>query len=180
MRLKIIALFTLIVVVVGGLGYALSRVAVRPFTAEDPRRGPQALDSAIALLEVEGLATERWVAARAGEALVSEPYTGGNDVARQRAAKEVADKVYELATKSNELSGFKRSISTVILVDREGVVLGQNGSSTSGLAGQSLAAAYPSLKKAMDDDRPSRDVYKRQGDAGQRRRRPDERRRPRR
>ncbi|MBK6515498.1 MAG: hypothetical protein IPM79_04875 [Polyangiaceae bacterium] len=159
MRLKIIALFTLIVVVVGGLGYALSRVAVRPFTAEDPRRGPQALDSAIALLEVEGLATERWVAARAGEALVSEPYTGGNDVARQRAAKEVADKVYELATKSNELSGFKRSISTVILVDREGVVLGQNGSSTSGLAGQSLAAAYPSLKKAMDDDRPSSEVW---------------------
>lgn len=159
MRLKLIALFTLIVVVVGGLGYALSRVAVRPFTAEDPRRGPQALDAAIALLEVEGLATERWVAARAGEPLVSEPYTGGNDVARQRAAKEVTDKVYDLATKSGELAGFKRSISTVILIDRDGNVLGQNGSATSGLAGQNLASIYPSLKKAMDDDRPASEVW---------------------
>ncbi|NUP06618.1 MAG: cache domain-containing protein [Polyangiaceae bacterium] len=159
MRLKLIALFTLIVLVVGGLGYALSRVAVRPFTEEDPKRAPQALDAAIALLEVEGLATERWVAAKAIEPTLAEPFSGGNELARQRAAKEVADKVYEAATKAPELSSFKRSISTVIIVDRQGAVLGQNGSSTSGLAGQNLAEVYPALKKAMDDERPASEVW---------------------
>lgn len=159
MRLKLIALFTLIVLVVGGLGYALSRVAVRPYIQEDPKRAPQALDAAIALLEVEGLATERWVASKANEAELAEPFAGGNDLARQRAAKELADKVYDAARKEPELSNFKRSISTVLIVDRDGSVLGQNGSSTSGIGGGNLAEVYPSLMKAMEQNFPSSEVW---------------------
>ena len=157
MRLKLIALFTLIVVVVGGLGYALSRVAVRPFSQEDPKRAPQALEAAVAQLEVEGLATERWIAAKATEQDVVDTFSAGNETARQRAARETADKVIEAARKAPELASFSRSISTVIIVDRAGVVIGQARGSTAGEL--KLADFYPALKKSMDEQRPASEVW---------------------
>lgn len=156
MRLKLIALFTLIVLFVGGLGYALSRVAIRPLTEPDPKRAPQALEGAVAQLEVEGLATERWAAAKAAEPATAEPFAGGSDLAKTRGAKQVAERIYDQAQKSSELASFRRALSTVIIVDRAGLVIGQNGS---GMTGANLAQVYPALKKAMDDDRPRSEVW---------------------
>lgn len=156
MRLKLIALFSVIVLVVGGLTYALSRVAVRSIAEIDPKRAPQALDAAVAQLELDGLATERWVAVKATDEALREPFSAGTELARKKAAAAAAEKVYDAATTAPALSSLRRSISTVMLVDATGIVLGQNGSTQ---GGGNLVKEYPALKASLDSGAPGSDVW---------------------
>lgn len=159
MRLKLIALFTLVVLVVGGLGYALSRVAAAPLAAEDPKRAPQALEGAIMQLRMEGLATERWVTKQAANKDMAKPLLLSEKVARQRSAKETVDRVYADATdsaKAPELSNFKQSITTVMLIDRTGEVLGRNRSAD---IGGNRFDEYPAFKKAIEEDRSASEIW---------------------
>ena len=59
MRLRIIALFSFIVLAVGAAAWALSISAATAMTQADPNEAPRAAGGAVAQLEVEGLATER-------------------------------------------------------------------------------------------------------------------------
>lgn len=155
MRLKLIALFSLIVVVVGGLAYALSRVAVRPLTQSDPAETPRAVGAAVAQLEVEGLAAERWLAAKAAEASVREPFAVTTPEARGEAATGVADKISEAAATAPELLGVRPS--QILVVDEKGVVLGRNRSKQG--RNVDLGAAYASLKDSLAAGTPMSDVW---------------------
>ena len=110
MRLKRIALLSLIVMVVGGLAYALSRVAVRPLTQSDSAETPRAVGAAVAQLQVEGLAAERWLAAKAAEASAREPYAVTTPEARGEAATGLADKISEAAA-TISISGLAQAAS---------------------------------------------------------------------
>ena len=155
MRLKIIAIFSLVVLAVAGLGFALSRAGVLSLVAPDAADAPRALEAASAQLQVEGLSTERWLASRAAEPTVREPFAAGTAAARAEAATGVADKINEAAANAPELFGVRASL--VLLVDAQGVVVGRNGSKQ--LRGDNLAAAYPTLKASIDAGISSTDIW---------------------
>lgn len=154
MRLKIIALFSLIVIVVGGLGYGLSRATLGG-VGSDPAAAPRALSAAVAQLQVEGFAAERWIAARAAEAALREPFGAGTPAARSDQATAVATKIADAAASAPELLGIQPSL--VALVDASGRVLGRDRSTM--MRGDDLAAAYPELRKALDSAIPGIDVW---------------------
>lgn len=155
MRTKLIALFSLIVVVVAALGYALTRFAVMSVVAPDPNLAPRALDAAQAKLVVEGLATESWLARRAADPSVAEPFAAGTATARSESATGVADKIVDSAANAPELLGIRPSL--VVLVDVQGVVLGRNASKQ--MRGENLGAAYPALKAAIEAGTSKTDIW---------------------
>ncbi len=154
MRLKIIALFSLIVIVVGGLAYGLSRATLAG-VGTDAAAAPRALSAAVAQLQVEGFAAERWIAARAAESALREPFGAGTPAARSDQATAVATKLADSAASAPELLGIQPSM--VALVDASGRVLGRDRSTL--MRGDDLAAAYPALRKALDSAIPGIDVW---------------------
>lgn len=155
MRLKIIALFSLIVLVVGGLSYFLSRAAMQPLTQVDPSAAQRAVGAAVAQLEVEGLAAERWLAGRAADPALREPFEAGTEKAKSETATSACNKVSEAAASAPELQGIRPAL--VLLVDDKGKVLGRDGSSM--MRGDDLGAAYPSLKAALQGGTSMSDVW---------------------
>ena len=155
MRLKIVAIFSLVVLAVAGLAFALSRAAVTAMVAPDAAAAPRTLEAASAQLQVEGLSTERWLSGRVADPAAREPFAAGTANARSEAATSVADKINEAAASAPELFGVRASL--VLLVDAQGVVLGRNGSKQ--LRGDNLAVAYPSLKTALEGGVASTDIW---------------------
>jgi len=155
MRQKLIALFSLIVVFVGGLSYALSRAATSSFIQSDPAVAPRALGAAVAQLAVEGLATERWLVARAANPALREPFAAGTPEARAEAATKQAGKIAEAAANAPELLGNRPAV--VLIVDANGVVLGRDGSKA--MRGDDLGKLYPALKTVLDAGTHSSDVW---------------------
>jgi hypothetical protein len=154
MRLKIIALFSSIVIMVGGLAYGLSRATLAGVGA-DPSAAPRALSAAVAQLQVEGFATERWIAARAGEPSMREPFTAGTPDARADQATAVANRIADASASAHELLGIRPSF--VALVDASGKVLGRDRSTL--MRGDDLAKAYPALRASLDSAIPGTDVW---------------------
>ncbi len=155
MRLKIIALFSLIVLVVGALGFVLSRAAVQPFAQTDPSEANRALGAAVAQLQVEGLGAERWLAGRAADPSLREAYLAGTEKAKGDTAQSACNQVSEAAAKAPELQGIRPAL--VLLVDANGVVLARDGSSL--MRGDKLGDAYPALKAAIKNGTSMSDVW---------------------
>ena len=153
MRLKIIAVFSLIVVVLSGLIYALSVASVGKASNAD--QAPRALQGAVVQLEVEGLATERWLAGRVNDPSVREPFGAGTANARGEQATAVANRIRDAAGSAPELLGIQPSI--IMLVDANGVVLGRNASTQ--MRGDDLSKPYPALKAALAAGAPISDVW---------------------
>lgn len=153
MRLKIIAVFSLIVVVLAGLIYALSVASVGKVSNAD--QAPRALQGAIIQLEVEGLATERWLSARVMDPAVREPFGAGTANARGEQATSVANKIREAAASAPEMLGIQPAL--VVLVDVNGVVLGRNNSTL--MRGEDLTKPYPGLKAALASGEQMSDVW---------------------
>lgn len=153
MRLKIIAVFSLIVIVLGGLIYALSVASVGKVSNAD--QAPRALQGAVVQLEVEGLATERWLAGKVNDAAVREPFVAGTANARGEQATAIANKIRDAAASAPELLGVQPAI--VMLVDQNGVVLGRNNSTL--MRGDDLSKTYASLKTALASGAPMSDVW---------------------
>ncbi|HVY48307.1 MAG TPA: MXAN_5187 C-terminal domain-containing protein [Minicystis sp.] len=153
MRGKIIAVFALVVLVVGGLGYALTRATLGDFgTSGD---APRALSAASAELQLQGLLLERWLAAHGNDASVRAPFDAGTQEARGEAATDVANKLREAAAANPDLASMSPSL--VVLVDKQGVVLGRNGSAL--MRGDDLGAVYPALKQALEKGITGSDVW---------------------
>ncbi|MFO0550293.1 MAG: MXAN_5187 C-terminal domain-containing protein [Polyangiaceae bacterium] len=155
MRLKFIALFSTIVLLVGGLSYALSRVAVRSINQIDPKETPRAVGAGVAQLQVEGLATERWLSAQATKKSTREPFSAGTGSGKSEAATEVSNKIAEAASSSPELLGIQPSV--VLLVNAKGIVLGRNKSTD--MRNADLGSVYPSLKTATENGLAGSDVW---------------------
>jgi len=79
MRLKLIAVFSLIVLVLGGLFLAVSIYAGS--APVDAQQAPRALEAATVELEVEGMAAERWLSVQAKDPTVREPFGISDKVA---------------------------------------------------------------------------------------------------
>lgn len=154
MRGKIIAVFSVIVLIVGGLAYALTWSAVS--TADRSDEAPRALAGAVAQLQVDGLILERWLATQAQSPALRELYDTGTQGARAEAATAAANRLRDLATTAPELAGLQPAL--VVFVDEKGGVLGRNGSARL-MQGDNLGAVYPALKAALDQGTTGSDVW---------------------
>ena len=113
MRLKIIAVFSLIVLLLGGLMFVVSVYASS--APIDAQQAPRALEAAVVELEVEGMATERWLATQAKDPSVREPFGVSEKVgeARGRKATDVCDALRTKAAKAPELLGVMPDLTTI-------------------------------------------------------------------
>ncbi len=153
MRGKIIAVFSVVVLVVGGLAYALIRASLGDLST--PGDAPRALAAAGAQLHLEGVLLERWVAAQVADAKLRDPFNAGTPAARAEAATELCNKIREAGAAAPELAGTAPAL--VALVDKQGVVLGRNGSAL--MRGDNLGATYPLLRAALDQGTTGTDAW---------------------
>ncbi len=153
MRLKLIAIFSVVVLLVGGLSYFVARAMVSG--KADPAEATRAVTAAAAQLQVEGLATERWIAGRVLDPKVRQPFSLGTIDAKGAAATDAANRVREAANSSAELPGIQPAL--IALVDEKGVVVGRNGSQL--MRGDDLGKVYPGLTKALADGVPGSDIW---------------------
>jgi hypothetical protein len=153
MRGKLIAVFAVVVVVVGVLGYALTRATLGDLST--PGETPRALAGASAQLQVDSLVLERWLAGEVTQPKLREPFNAGTDTARFEAARQAADKIRENANSTPELSA--QSIQLVALVDKNGKVLARDRSAL--MRGDDLGAVYPLLKDALKKGATGSDVW---------------------
>jgi hypothetical protein len=153
MRLKLIAIFSVVVMLVGGLSYGLARAMLAGDV--DPAVATRALTAATAQLRVEGLATERWISGRVMDPKVRQAFSLGTPQAKGEAATEASNTVRDAASTSPDLPGVQPAL--VALTDENGIVLGRNGSQQ--MRGDDLAKVYPGLKKALDAGVPGSDIW---------------------
>lgn len=153
MRAKIAGVFTIVVLLMGALSFALMRATLGDVSNRDD--APRAVTAAVANLEVEGLRIERWLSAQAASEAAAEPFFAGTKAARQKTATEVADRINEAAKRSPDLSDAAPSL--VVIVDEEGVVLGRNGSAL--MRGDDLGGRYPQLMEAVREGSTGSDVW---------------------
>jgi hypothetical protein len=153
MRGKIIAVFTVVVLVVGGLSYALSRATLADLST--PGDASRALAAASAKLQLDGLVLERWLAAVALDPKSRDPFNAGTANARAESATELCNRVRDAAGSAPELGGMSPAL--VVLVDKNGVVLGRNGSGL--MRGDDLGALYPPMKAAFAKGLTGSDVW---------------------
>ena len=145
MRGKIFGVFAVVVLVVVGLLYGLTRAMVADLPAPGGGDASRSVTAVAAQLKLDGLVLERWLAERAADPKLREPYEAGTAPARSEAAMNVASAVRDAAAATPELASVSPQL--VVLVDAKGIVLGRNGSAT--MRGDDLGAAYPSLKAAL-------------------------------
>lgn len=153
MRGKLIAVFAVVVLVVGGLSYALTRATLGDLST--PGETPRALAGASAQLQVDGLVLERWLAGEVGNPKLREPYNAGTESARFEGARHAADRLRETAVKTPELAAL--SLQLVCIVDKNGKVLARNGSAL--MRGDDLGAVYPALKETLKKGGTGSDVW---------------------
>lgn len=153
MRGKIIAVFSVVVLIVGVLGYMLTRASLGDLSVQG--EAPRALNAAAAELQLGGLVLERWLAKQATDEKVREPYNAGTPGAKAESATAIANKLHEAASTAPELNGLKPAM--VLLIDKNGVVVGRNGSAL--MRGDDLGAVYPALKAAIAKGVTGSDVW---------------------
>jgi HAMP domain-containing protein len=153
MRGKLIAVFAVVVLVVGGLSYALTRATLGDLTT--PGETPRALAGASAQLQVDGLVLERWLAGEVGTPKLRDPFNAGTESARFEGARLNADRLREAAASTPELSAL--SIQLVAVVDKNGKVLARNGSAL--MRGDDLGSVYPILRDTLKKGGTGSDVW---------------------
>ncbi len=153
MRFRLIAAFSVVVLIVGGLSFAFARSIL--VGTIDREAAPRALTAAVAQLRVEGLATERWITGKALDPKVREAFSLGTDVAKGNAATEASNRVRDAAATATDLSGVQPAL--VAITDDKGKVLGRNGSAL--MRGDDLGTVYPALKTALDAGVPGSDLW---------------------
>jgi hypothetical protein len=153
MRGKIIAVFAVVVLIMGGLFYALTRATLADLAT--PGEVARTLAGASAQLQLDGLVLERWLANRASEPRAREPFSAALASARGEAATSFANQLRDGAVGTPELAS--RSIALVAVVDKNGVVVGRNGSAL--MRGDDLGVVYPLLKKTLGRGATGSDVW---------------------
>lgn len=153
MRAKIIAVFTVVVLVVGVLAFALTRASL---ASGSPKvEAGQALVSADALLRVQAFEVERWLESQALDPKLREPFSAGTAQAKSDQATAAANGVKTAAMKNGFISALGPSL--VLIVDEKGIAVGRDGSQL--MRGDDLGAIYPSLKTALQKGEHGSDVW---------------------
>lgn len=153
MRAKIITVFTVVVLVVGVLAFALTRASLNPGS---PRAdAARALVAAEAVLRVQAGEVERWLEAQAADPKVREPFSAGTGQARSDGATSVANGIKSATSKAPAIAALGPSL--VALVDAKGTALGRDGSPF--LRGDDLGGIYPALRAGLAEGRAGSDVW---------------------
>jgi hypothetical protein len=153
MRLKIIAVFSLIVVVLGVLGWVVAGTVAAP--TPDPQIANRALQGGVAQLQLEGAMAQRWLMEQASKATsLRDPLSlAESDVDRRGTlAAAECDKLFAAAQKEVPVI----SPSFVALVNPKGVTLGRSNST---VKREDFGKAYPSLIAALEAKASTNDVW---------------------
>src|SRR4051794_37537250 len=118
MRSKIIAVFSVVVLIVGGLSYALTRATLGELS--NPGEAGRALAGAVDKLQVDGLVLERWLATQVQNPKLRDPFNAGTPNARAEQATAVANGIRDAAGSAPDLAGLPPAL--VVLVDAKGIV----------------------------------------------------------
>lgn len=145
MRGKIFGVFAVVVLVVVGLSYALTRALLADLPAPGQGDASRSVTAVTTQLRLDGLVLERWLSERAADPKLKEAFNAGTAPARAEAAMTAANAVYDAASGSPELASVSPAL--VVVVDQNGVVISRNRSAT--MRGDDLGAVYPSLKAAL-------------------------------
>lgn len=153
MRLKIIAVFSLIVVILSVLGWVIAGAVGSP--PADPQVATRALQGGVAQLQLEGAIAQRWLVEQTVKtASLREPFTIPESQPDQRGiqAATEADKLFSAAQK--EIAVIAPNF--VALVNPKGVTLGRSGSS---VRKEDFGKAYPTLVAALEAKLSTNDVW---------------------
>ncbi len=157
MRTKIIAVNAVIVVLIGLLSFVLVRsalVSAASNTTQLQNDAKHEVQSAAARLQLDGLRTERWLAAKATESATMDVMSKSSPAARGDAATVLCDAVLSDAKKSPVFAGSLPSL--VVLVDAQGKTMGRNGST---LGRGDDMSAYAGLKETLTTGHTGSDVW---------------------
>ena len=154
MRGKIIGVFIIVVLLVGGLSFGLMRATLGDLSNRDD--SSRAVTAAVTQLELEALRIERWLGSQvANRTKLREPFDAGTAAARNKAATEAADEINEAAKRDPAFATTAPSL--VVVVDAKGVVLGRNGSAL--MRGEKLGERYPAMVETLAAGKTGSDVW---------------------
>ncbi len=154
MRWKIIAIYSVVVAVVGLLAFALMRASIGDLVSNPDRARAEAdrsASAAAAQLQLEALSLQRWLSEQ--EVQARDVFTRETPEARGEAATNLANRLFSMAD-----AEFKQSAPTVVaFVDSHGVGVGRNGSTL--MRGDDLGKAYPALVETLKKGTTGADVW---------------------
>ena len=142
MRGKLIAVYSIVVLMTGLLTFMLMRASLGDLLSNADRARQEAARTAAAAnaqLQLEGLTMQRWLSDQALSPKIREPFQADSPGARSDLATASANEIYARATTA--FPGTNPSL--VVFVDEQGTALGRNGSPL--MRGESLGKIYPSL-----------------------------------
>lgn len=152
MHWKIVLVFSLIVVLVGGTARLLlgSAAAAQPAPSAAALVLSRNVHTALLQFARDQQSAEAWLAEQSTQPAVVSVFARGTSAARSAAATEVANHLV-LTAAALARGQWSHGASLVVLVDERGVVLGRNGGSL--MRGESLATPYPILESWLASGR---------------------------
>lgn len=156
MRGKLIAIYSIVVLITGLLAFVLMRASLGDILSNSDRarqEAAHAVAGANARLQLEGLLIERWLVEQAMSPKLREPFLADTVNARNDSATNQANDIYSRA--QTTFSGTTPTL--VAFVDDQGVALGRNGSQL--MRGEALGKVYPSLLEAIKSGTSGSDLW---------------------
>ena len=145
MRNKIIAVNATIVLIVGLLAFAILRQSLLG-AVTNPERIKSAAEREVravaAQLELDGLRVERWLGNKAAQPASADVFKAAREDSRGDAATTLCDAIVGSAKTT-----FNTAPSLVMVVDRNGKIVGRNGSPLE--RGDDVGESYPFLKASL-------------------------------
>jgi hypothetical protein len=156
MRGKLIAVYSIVVLITGLLAFALMRASLDDVLSNADRARQEASRAAAganARLQVEGLLLERWLGEQVMAPRIRDPFLADTPQARSESATSQANELY-----SRVLAALPGTNPTLVaFVDEQGVALGRNGSGL--MRGEALGKTYPSLLDAIKRSSSGSDLW---------------------
>lgn len=143
MRATIIGVFAVVVLIVTVLSFAMMRLTIGDISNKGESQ--RAVTAAVAQLQVEGLRIERWLAEQAMGDDLAEPFKISATEARGNEATARAMGIEEKSKNSPVFATVRPSL--ILLFDKDGVVLGRNG--TKLMRGEKLGERHPQMLKEV-------------------------------
>lgn len=159
MRGKLIAVYSIVVLITGLLAFVLMRASLGDLLSNSDRARQEAARAAAAAnaqLQLEGLMMQRWLSEQALSPKLREPFR--EDVAnRSDLATTQANDIYSRAAAA--FPGANPSL--VAFVDEQGTAVGRNGSPL--MRGESLGKIYPRLLETIKQGTSGADLWVNRG-----------------
>ncbi|HXX67500.1 MAG TPA: hypothetical protein VEK07_09980, partial [Polyangiaceae bacterium] len=158
MRIKLIAVNSLIVVIVALLSFLLMRSALSTAAGSKDQLLADAennVNGAASRLQLDGLRAERWLAAAAAEPAILDALSKATPVARGDAATTQCD---ALVSRMKNTSLFERNVPTLVaLVDTMGRIVGRNNTNMG--RGDDLGGVYGGLRASLSSGQSGSDIW---------------------